>query len=184
MQVDVYTYKDVHYLTLIDCFSSETWARRLLKVGVAGRRSGAHKAKVLEEYMRWESARSQVPEHIRCDNEAALLAIPHKSVNGGPVLHPQAQAAIERAHLELAKLCRIHDSTPDKVARFMKANLNGFGQGGGGARTSQWTQNFVPLMPTAINAVASGDHTTPTKTPGPPSMMAARWLRATSSSAK
>ncbi|GJL66747.1 MAG: hypothetical protein NPIRA05_17180 [Nitrospirales bacterium] len=122
VQVDVYTYDEINYLTFRDVFNGRTWVKKLLKKGRGTK--GEHKAKVNREYMLWESSLPRIPTRIHTDNEVALKAIPHPNMTQSPIHYPQGNSKIERIHQELSTLSRIHNSTPDKVVRYLKSNLD------------------------------------------------------------
>jgi len=64
----------------------------------------------------------KTPKELRCDNEAALISIPHKRVIPNPVYSPNFNGKVERLHKELATLSRLHNTTPDKVIQYIKQN--------------------------------------------------------------
>lgn len=135
VQVDVYTFDDVNYLTFCDVHSGRGWVRKLYKKGTARNTPGRHLHKVLTEYAFWESSLPHLPKRIHTDNEPALLKIPHKNLDHSPVNWPQANSKVERMHRELAKMCRFHKTTPDKAIHYLPANqipLNAPSGGGEG----------------------------------------------------
>ena len=56
VQVDVYSYEDINYLTFIDVATGRAWVKKLLKKGSAKKIPGKHLNKVLLEYILWESS--------------------------------------------------------------------------------------------------------------------------------
>lgn len=132
VQIDVYSYDDWNYLTFIDVATNKAWVRKLLKKGSAKRTPGKHLNKILEQYMLWESTLPKLPKKIHTDNEPSLKKIPHRNLDNSPVNWPQANGKVERLHRELAKLCRIHGTTPDKAVHYLPANSAPEPPSGGG----------------------------------------------------
>ena len=122
-QFDVYKFDNVNYLTAIDVYTSKAWVRRIGVVGMGKRQPLVYTRKIHECYAFIVSAMPSIPKRISCDNELALTSMPHPNVVPGPVLRPQCQGVIERFHKELAKLCRIHSTTPDKAVKHYNAGL-------------------------------------------------------------
>ncbi|MEL7340582.1 MAG: hypothetical protein AAGM67_08865, partial [Bacteroidota bacterium] len=113
VQVDVYDYDGVHYLTAIDLKTGKAFARRICRVGQFPSGSLRYTNALHSAYMVMESSMPRIPKTLRCDNETALKRLPHDNVVPGPVHYPQTQSKVERLHKELAKLCRIHKCSPD-----------------------------------------------------------------------
>ena len=133
VQCDVYKWKDKNYLTFVDVHTGKPWCRALLKVGC---KPGAHKMKVHNEYMIWESSLPRIPDRINCDNETTLTSIPHGKVTPTPVNHPQGNAMVERMHKELGVACRVHETTPEKAVAYLKKSRHA-PTGGDGARRAR-----------------------------------------------
>ena len=122
VQIDIYKYNGFYYLTLIDLNTKRARVRKVCKIA-SKKQPLYYSRQVANTYMIIESSLPRIPAHVRCDNEDALVNIPHNSVTPGPVLCPQAQSVIERFHGEVAKLCRIHRTTPDKIEDIYNSNL-------------------------------------------------------------
>eukprot|EP00466_Bigelowiella_natans_P003119 jgi/Bigna1/70820/fgenesh1_pg.13_\ len=122
-QLDVCSRGDQNCLTFADVKTKRVWVRKLLKKGAAKKNKGAHKRKVLEQHVIWESSLGQVPKQLRMDNEDASIAVPHKNIRAHPAHRPQNNGIMERAHQEVARLCRSMNSTPDEVCKCLRVNL-------------------------------------------------------------
>ena len=60
-----------------------------------------------------------IPEMVICDGGPEFNTITgYKNVS--PANHPQANSVLERMHLELAKMCRIHDCPPPRAVSFLR----------------------------------------------------------------
>eukprot|EP00466_Bigelowiella_natans_P002121 jgi/Bigna1/90392/estExt_fgenesh1_pg.C_690051 len=123
VQLDVHSHGDQNCLTFADVKTKRVWVRKLLKKGAAKKNKGAHKRKTLEQHVIWESSLGQMPKQLRMDDEDALIAVPHKNIRAHPACRPQNNGITERAHQEIARLCRSMNSTPDKACKHLRVNL-------------------------------------------------------------
>ena len=121
VQLDVYDYKGVHYLTAVDVHTNKAFVQKISRIGQFKKGSMGYTTAVFTAYMIMESRFTKIPKEIRCDNELALVRIPHPKVIAGPIHHPQSQAKVERLHKELSKLCKIHDCLPDVAVNHYNA---------------------------------------------------------------
>lgn len=129
VQIDVYNYNNWHYLTARDVSSRRLYAEPICKINT-DKELGEYTRKLHRVYQVMESTWPRVPDQLVCDNESALVSIPHRNVRPGPVYHPEHNAVVERAHRELAKYCRIHNTTPDVAARIHNVELAAASSGG------------------------------------------------------
>ncbi len=149
IHIDIYTYDGIRYMTIQDVATDKTWVRKLMGVGAAAGNPGALKRKITSEYMLWEAELYKKPKQIGSDKQTAIHGIPG-NVIPNPSYRPQMIGKLERMHEELGKLCRIHNSTPDKVYHYLKANETFDGLEGGvvmdedvnqmGPKTCIWSQ--------------------------------------------
>ena len=146
VQVDVYKHDGHCYLTAIDVHTSKAFVAKFAKVG-SNARSRDYSRKLHNAYMRLESSMPRIPKKLVCDNEKALLTIPHPNIDPGPVLCAQHQAKVERLHGELAKLARIHKVDPEKAVVFYNADLRDVVSGSGGDGDYHAEPRATPVEP-------------------------------------
>eukprot|EP00466_Bigelowiella_natans_P019769 jgi/Bigna1/75805/fgenesh1_pg.37_\ len=159
VQLDVCSCGDQNHLTFADVKTKRAWVRKLLKKGAAKKNKGAHKRKTLEQCVIWESSLGQTPKQLRMDNEDALIAVPHKNIRAHPACRPQNNGIMERAHQEIARLCRSMNSTPDEACKCLRVNLEplkpAFEAGGGEEHKMKCGLASKQAQPSANIATAS-----------------------------
>ena len=131
MQVDTYKFKGMHYLTCADVRSKKLFVEPICRVKVK-KAPLEYTRRLHRAYQRMEATFPRIPERICCDNEPALVSIPHRNVTPGPVYHPQSQGVVERAHGELEKICSTYNCLPVQAASIYNAGLNQFKLAAGG----------------------------------------------------
>ena len=128
VQLDVFKFKDVHYLTAIDVCTGFGYCKPICPVKAPPR---TYTWRMQEAYLLITSAFPKPPGMIVCDNENSLTSLPHPNIRSGAVDYPQGQGKVERMHKELQKLCGIHNITPDKAIAFYNADRSPVSGGGG-----------------------------------------------------
>lgn len=121
VQIDVFDFKNVHYLTAVDVKSGKAFVQKICRIGRFKSGSMGYTTALFSAYSIMESMFPKIPNMLRCDNEVALKRIPHPNVVAGPIHHPQSQGKVERLHKELSKLCRIYDCLPDVAINHFNA---------------------------------------------------------------
>jgi hypothetical protein len=104
LAIDLYGYGDDLYFTTIDVFTRFSWVSKV---------TDKQATTVLKAYQEYLSKFAE-PSWVSCDNGTEFnLISTQKTCHSSE--HPQSNGIIERYHLELGKLSRIFESTPDVV---------------------------------------------------------------------
>jgi hypothetical protein len=111
--IDLYSYGGREYLTIIDIYSKHVWSL-LVK--------DKSKEEVGKVFQDWKS-QYRMPQIVLSDRGGEF-----EFLDGIGVLHrrtasfrPMDNGSAERVHVELGKLSRIHNSTPDKIYHLLNS---------------------------------------------------------------
>ena len=104
LAIDLYTYKDVDYLTAVCIFSAYYWAKKI----------GDKEAETVKEAYNDFCNQHAEPQLLSCDNGPEFNLIETEKIDN-PSYHPQSNGLLERLHREIGKQCRIHGKNPNEV---------------------------------------------------------------------
>ena len=104
LAIDLYTYKQVEYMTAICIFSTYFWAKKL---------DNKEAETVRQAYEEFCNLHKE-PDRVSCDNGPEFNLISTEKIDN-PSFHPQSNGILERLHRELGKQCRIHNKRPDEI---------------------------------------------------------------------
>jgi hypothetical protein len=104
LAIDLYGYGESLYFTALDICTRFSWVSQV---------EDKQPTTILKVYQRYIQHFAE-PTWVSCDNGAEFNLIATKKTSHSSE-HPQSNGVIERFHLELGKLARVFESTPDQV---------------------------------------------------------------------
>ena len=112
--IDCFNYNNMDHLTVMDIYSSMLFVYELP--------DGHSRTEVSRAYDSWESLFG-APGRLLCDRgEEMNLVLENRLFSRTSALHPEGNSKLERAHLTLGDLCRVHDVMPVKGVEFYRTD--------------------------------------------------------------